>query len=137
MAQYKKFHYGAKGNLNIWEPKVSPNQFSLASIVVATGSNELFQGIRAGWIVSQDLVFSLALSELHSLIYIDFYIIPKYSSGVPMAKPEPQSFIHLLDCLFLKPLNRYNKILISLYFMLCLTIIYIHVRLIQNRRMDL
>jgi len=66
VAQYKKFHYGAKGNLNIWEPEVSPNQFSLASITISAGSNEQFQGIRAGWIVSHNLVFSLAFSELHS-----------------------------------------------------------------------
>ncbi|XP_020873527.1 uncharacterized protein LOC110226370 [Arabidopsis lyrata subsp. lyrata] len=63
VAQYKKFHYGAKGNLNIWEPEVSPNQFSLASITIAAGSNEQFQGIRAGWIVYQ------WLNKNHSRLY--------------------------------------------------------------------
>ncbi|EOA16770.1 hypothetical protein CARUB_v10004983mg, partial [Capsella rubella] len=63
VVQYKKLHYGAKGNLNIWEPEVSPNQFSLASILIATGSKEQFQGIRAGWIVYQ------WLNRNHSRLY--------------------------------------------------------------------
>ncbi|KFK28897.1 hypothetical protein AALP_AA7G062300, partial [Arabis alpina] len=53
VGEFRDVHYGAKGNLNIWEPDVSPTQFSLASILIAGGSNEKFQGIRAGWIVYQ------------------------------------------------------------------------------------
>jgi len=63
LAQYKYSHYGARGNLNLWEPEVSPTQFSLASMLISSGLNEQFQGIRAGWIVSQDLVLSLAFSN--------------------------------------------------------------------------
>ncbi|KAL9287846.1 putative neprosin [Arabidopsis thaliana] len=48
--QYKYSHYGARGNLNLWEPEVSPTQFSLASMLISSGLNEQFQGIRAGWI---------------------------------------------------------------------------------------
>ncbi|CAA7061397.1 unnamed protein product [Microthlaspi erraticum] len=53
VGEYKYYHYGAKGNLNLWEPEVSPTQFSSASMLIAGGSNEQFQAIRAGWIVYQ------------------------------------------------------------------------------------
>ncbi|CAH8275617.1 unnamed protein product [Arabidopsis lyrata] len=46
---YKDYHYGAKGNINVWNPNVSPDQFSLAAMTVS--GNEGFQSISAGWIV--------------------------------------------------------------------------------------
>ncbi|XP_024004632.1 uncharacterized protein LOC18030931 isoform X2 [Eutrema salsugineum] len=46
--QYK--NYGAKGNINVWDPPVLHGQFSLASISVARGSWEKLQSISAGWI---------------------------------------------------------------------------------------
>ncbi|CAH2078185.1 unnamed protein product [Thlaspi arvense] len=53
VGEYKYTHYGAKGNLNLWEPEVSPTQFSAASMLIAKGAKEKFQCIRAGWIVYQ------------------------------------------------------------------------------------
>ncbi|KAG7541777.1 Neprosin [Arabidopsis thaliana x Arabidopsis arenosa] len=46
---YKDYHYGAKGNINVWNPNVSPDQFSLAAMTVS--GDEGFQSITAGWIV--------------------------------------------------------------------------------------
>ncbi|CAB79294.1 putative protein [Arabidopsis thaliana] len=46
---YKDDHYGAKGNINVWNPNVSPDQFSLAAMAVS--GNKGFQSISAGWIV--------------------------------------------------------------------------------------
>ncbi|XP_024004630.1 uncharacterized protein LOC18030932 [Eutrema salsugineum] len=63
VGEYRYYHYGTKANLNIWEPQVSPTQFSLASIVVARGYKEQFQGIRAGWIVYE------WLNRNHSRLY--------------------------------------------------------------------
>ncbi|KAF8085875.1 hypothetical protein N665_0643s0004 [Sinapis alba] len=51
MAEYSHKNYGAKVSLNLWEPKVSPTQFSSASMLIARGSKKQFQSIRAGWIV--------------------------------------------------------------------------------------
>ncbi|KAJ0263437.1 hypothetical protein HA466_0037930 [Hirschfeldia incana] len=50
MAVYTHTNYGAKVNLSIWEPKVSPTQFSSASMLIAGGPKEQFQSVRAGWI---------------------------------------------------------------------------------------
>ncbi|XP_023638831.1 uncharacterized protein LOC17885811 [Capsella rubella] len=47
---YEDNNHGAKGNINIWSPKVSQNQFSLASITVI-GDLKGLQSISAGWIV--------------------------------------------------------------------------------------
>ncbi|KAG2239970.1 hypothetical protein Bca52824_091201 [Brassica carinata] len=63
MAEYGHNNYGAKVNLSIWEPKVSPTQFSSASMLIAGGSKEQFQSIRAGWIVYQ------WLNRNHSRLY--------------------------------------------------------------------
>ncbi|XP_009137348.1 uncharacterized protein LOC103861393 isoform X2 [Brassica rapa] len=63
MADYGHKNYGAKVNLSIWEPKVSPTQFSSASMLIAGGSKEQFQSIRAGWIVYQ------WLNRNHSRLY--------------------------------------------------------------------
>ena len=76
MADYGHKNYGAKVNLSIWEPKVSPTQFSSASMLIAGGSKEQFQSIRAGWIVSQkgSWVFDLIFLIFHFLNYISSYI---------------------------------------------------------------
>ncbi|CAN7014120.1 unnamed protein product [Brassica rapa subsp. trilocularis] len=63
MADYGHKNYGAKVNLSIWEPKVSPTQFSSASMLIAGGSKEQFQSIRAGWIVYR------WLNRNHSRLY--------------------------------------------------------------------
>ncbi|XP_022563098.2 uncharacterized protein LOC106398132 isoform X2 [Brassica napus] len=63
MAEYGHNNYGAKVNLSIWEPKVSPTQFSSASMLIGGGSKEQFQSIRAGWIVYQ------WLNRNHSRLY--------------------------------------------------------------------
>ena len=70
MGEFKYDNYGGKARLSIWEPEVSPTQISSASMLVATGTYERFESIRAGWIVSQNLVFffdfyEIALIKLH------------------------------------------------------------------------
>ena len=68
MAEYRHQVFGAKVNFSIWEPEVSPTQFSSASMLIAQGSKEQFQSVRAGWIVSLDLLYyfaDIALINLH------------------------------------------------------------------------
>ncbi|CAN6986991.1 unnamed protein product [Brassica rapa subsp. trilocularis] len=63
VAEYRHQVFGAKVNFSIWEPEVSPTQFSSASMLIAQGSKEQFQSIRAGWIVYQ------WLNQNHSRLY--------------------------------------------------------------------
>uniref|UniRef100_A0A0D3A5J0 Neprosin PEP catalytic domain-containing protein n=2 Tax=Brassica oleracea var. oleracea TaxID=109376 RepID=A0A0D3A5J0_BRAOL len=63
VAEYRHQVFGAKVNFSIWEPEVSPTQFSSASMLIAQGSTEQFQSIRAGWIVYQ------WLNQNHSRLY--------------------------------------------------------------------
>ncbi|KAL0873504.1 hypothetical protein Bca101_023209 [Brassica carinata] len=51
VGEFKYDNYGGKAKLSIWEPEVSPTQISSASMLVATGTYERFESIRAGWIV--------------------------------------------------------------------------------------
>ncbi|CAL9223702.1 unnamed protein product [Arabidopsis halleri] len=55
IAEYYKDNYGATGNINIWDPPVEPDQYSLASIYVENGFRDDLQSISAGWIVSPKL----------------------------------------------------------------------------------
>ncbi|KAI4323318.1 hypothetical protein L6164_022933 [Bauhinia variegata] len=49
--------YGAKGTINVWDPKIQqPNEFSLSQMWILGGSfNEDLNSIEAGWQVSPDL----------------------------------------------------------------------------------
>ncbi|CAA7037160.1 unnamed protein product [Microthlaspi erraticum] len=62
-ATYKRDTYGALGNINVWEPHVSSDQFSYASISVARGSGNQLQSISAGWIVYE------LLNKKHSVLF--------------------------------------------------------------------
>ncbi|AEC06974.1 NEP-interacting protein, putative (DUF239) [Arabidopsis thaliana] len=55
IAEYYRDNYGATGNINLWDPPVNPDQFSLASIYVENGFRDSLQSISAGWIVSPKL----------------------------------------------------------------------------------
>ncbi|KAJ0239591.1 hypothetical protein HA466_0232030 [Hirschfeldia incana] len=50
VAEYRHSVFGANVNLSMWEPEVSPTQFSSSSMLIAQGSKAQFQSIRAGWI---------------------------------------------------------------------------------------
>ncbi|EOA32847.1 hypothetical protein CARUB_v10016162mg [Capsella rubella] len=63
IAQYFKDNYGAKGNINIWDPSLKHDQFSLASISIESGLKDTLQSISAGWIVSPKL------NQNHSGLY--------------------------------------------------------------------
>ncbi|XP_010467932.1 PREDICTED: uncharacterized protein LOC104747921 [Camelina sativa] len=55
IAEYYKENHGAMGNINIWDPPVKPDQFSLASISIENGLRDSLQSISAGWMVSPKL----------------------------------------------------------------------------------
>ncbi|OMO72191.1 hypothetical protein CCACVL1_17894, partial [Corchorus capsularis] len=50
-AEYTKHNYGAKATINVWNPSVSPNQYSVASLWVANGPHETLNVLMAGWAV--------------------------------------------------------------------------------------
>ncbi|CAN8325670.1 unnamed protein product [Cochlearia groenlandica] len=71
MGTYNNKNYGAKGNLNVWEPQVSPNQVSSGTMLIARGNKEQFQSVRVGWIVYQWL--NRNHSRLHTYWTADGY----------------------------------------------------------------
>ncbi|OMO62291.1 hypothetical protein COLO4_33146 [Corchorus olitorius] len=50
-AEYTKHNYGAKATINVWNPSVSPNQYSVASLWIANGPHETLNVLMAGWAV--------------------------------------------------------------------------------------
>uniref|UniRef100_M4DS15 Neprosin PEP catalytic domain-containing protein n=1 Tax=Brassica campestris TaxID=3711 RepID=M4DS15_BRACM len=53
VAQYYALNFGGKGNINVWDPQVEPDQYSLSSLYVQGGSREDFETISAGWIANK------------------------------------------------------------------------------------
>ncbi|KAG2245168.1 hypothetical protein Bca52824_093018 [Brassica carinata] len=51
VAQYYALNFGGMGNINVWDPQVEPDQYSLSSIYVQGGLKEDFESISSGWIV--------------------------------------------------------------------------------------
>ncbi|KAL1200976.1 Protein neprosin [Cardamine amara subsp. amara] len=64
LAEYYEENFGAMGNINVWDPYVKPDQFSLASISIGGGDKDTLQSISAGWIVSPNL------NQHHSGLFI-------------------------------------------------------------------
>ncbi|XP_010425917.1 PREDICTED: uncharacterized protein LOC104710952 [Camelina sativa] len=54
IAEYYKENHGGMGNINIWDPPVKPDQFSLASISIQNGLRDRLQSISAGWMADGD-----------------------------------------------------------------------------------
>ncbi|XP_019057173.1 PREDICTED: uncharacterized protein LOC104806411 isoform X2 [Tarenaya hassleriana] len=52
VTEYRYLNYGAKGNLNIWDPEVLADQFSLSCLSIAGGPKAQLNSISAGWIVN-------------------------------------------------------------------------------------
>ncbi|EOA18734.1 hypothetical protein CARUB_v10007316mg [Capsella rubella] len=93
--KYNDYHYGAKGNINTWNPYVSPDQFSLAAMTIT----EKLQSISAGWIVypglhqNQSSLFTYwtadgnKMTRCYNALCPGFvHVSTKYAIGVP-AKP--------------------------------------------------
>ncbi|XWS49954.1 hypothetical protein CRYUN_Cryun12cG0046900 [Craigia yunnanensis] len=57
-AEYTKHNFGSKATMNVWNPSVSPNQLSIASIWIANGPLETNNFIQAGWGVQPSLYSS-------------------------------------------------------------------------------
>ncbi|XP_022737213.1 uncharacterized protein LOC111290082 [Durio zibethinus] len=71
-AEYTKHNFGAKATMNVWNPRVSPNQFSFSNIWIANGPLETVNAIQAGWGVQPSL-FSSNYTRLITLWTADGY----------------------------------------------------------------
>ncbi|XP_073114855.1 protein neprosin-like [Elaeis guineensis] len=49
------FYYGAKAIMNVWNPKVEQNEFSLSQLWVMGGPDKLLDSVEAGWHVYPNL----------------------------------------------------------------------------------
>ncbi|XP_007040257.2 PREDICTED: uncharacterized protein LOC18606531 [Theobroma cacao] len=71
-AEYTKHNFGAKTTMNVWNPSVSPNQLSLASMWIANGPVDTLNVIQFGWGV-QPRLYSSNYTRLFSYWTVDGY----------------------------------------------------------------